>query len=116
MSRGTNVNRKRWPPTQSEIESLIEEATIDAYGDAEQRTGFYTVLEDYLDIPFNVEIMGVVATVEQIDMTADEQVIAVCRRGRFKQAIPILDLPLPSPPPGGAEWIEAYRRWARGMM
>jgi hypothetical protein len=24
MSRDTNANRKRWPPTQSEIESLIE--------------------------------------------------------------------------------------------
>jgi hypothetical protein len=25
----------------------------------------------------------------------------------------ILDLPLPQPPPGGAEWIGAYRHWAR---
>jgi len=23
-----------------------------------------------------------------------------------------LDLPLPSPPPAGAEWIAAYRHWA----
>jgi hypothetical protein len=27
--------------------------------------------------------------------------------------IPILDLPLPTPPPGGAEWIEAYRHWLK---
>jgi len=27
------------------------------------------------------------------------------------QAIPILDLPLATPPPDGAGWIEAYRRW-----
>ena len=26
----------------------------------------------------------------------------------------ILDLPLPDPPPKGSEWIDAYRRWARG--
>ena len=26
---------------------------------------------------------------------------------------PILNLPLPSPPPTGWEWIEAYRYWAR---
>jgi hypothetical protein len=24
------------------------------------------------------------------------------------------DLPLPSPRPAGAEWIEAYRRWSGG--
>ena len=32
-------------------------------------------------------------------------------RGRQHQAIPILDLALPSPPPAGAEWIQAYRHW-----
>jgi len=31
-----------------------------------------------------------------------------------EQAVPILALPLPSPPPAGAEWIEACRRWLRG--
>ena len=25
----------------------------------------------------------------------------------------IYDLPLPDPPPEGADWIEAFRRWAR---
>jgi hypothetical protein len=34
-----------------------------------------------------------------------------CRRARAKQAIPLLDLPLPAPAPEGAEWIAAYRRW-----
>ncbi|MFK4035944.1 hypothetical protein ACI2LC_09120 [Nonomuraea wenchangensis] len=32
---------------------------------------------------------------------------------RIEQAIGILDLPLPDPPPAGAEWIRAFRRWAR---
>jgi hypothetical protein len=35
------------------------------------------------------------------------------RAALLRQAIPILDLPLPTPPPDGAEWIEAYRHWAR---
>ena len=30
-----------------------------------------------------------------------------------RQAIDVLDLPLPEPLPKGAEWIAAYRHWAR---
>jgi hypothetical protein len=51
-------------------------------------------------------------TVEDIDLTGSGQIVAVCRRGQFQQAISVLDLPLPTPPPKGAEWIEAYRHWA----
>lgn len=29
----------------------------------------------------------------------------------FEQRIGVLDLPLPTPPPAGAQWIEAYRHW-----
>jgi hypothetical protein len=36
-------------------------------------------------------------------MTNDDPIVAICRRGRSRQAIAILDLPLPSPPPAGAE-------------
>jgi hypothetical protein len=38
-------------------------------------------------------------------------IVAVCTRGKHRQAIVILDLPLPDPAPDGAEWIEAYRHW-----
>ena len=53
--------------------------------------------------------------VERIAITEAEEIVAVCRRGGKRQAISILELPLPTRPPAGAEWIEAYRRWARRM-
>jgi hypothetical protein len=59
-------------------------------------------------------VLGVPVTVERVDLTEAGEVVAICRRGRSRQRIPILDLPLPSPRPDGAEWIEAYRYWARG--
>jgi hypothetical protein len=52
--------------------------------------------------------------VKRVDITESNDVVAVCYRGRERQAIPILELPLPDPPPTGWEWIEAYRSWARG--
>jgi hypothetical protein len=40
--------------------------------------------------------------------------VAICHRGRERQAIGILDLPLPEPAPDGAHWIAAYRHWLGG--
>ena len=70
------------------------------------------MLEDHLALPFETEVLGVLVTVERIEMTDDEQIVAVCARGRSRQRIPIVDLPLPAKPPEGSEWIAAYRRWA----
>ncbi len=112
MARRTSTRRERWPPGKARLKTLIEEAIVDAYNESEQRTGFYTLLDEHLDTPFDTQILGATATVERIDMTDDDQIVAICRRGRLRQAIPILDLPLPVPRPSGAEWIEAYRHWA----
>lgn len=101
-------------PAGVELDRLIEEALVDACGDEERRTAFYTMLEEHLAMPFKTEVLGVEVTVQHVDLTDDEQIVAVCTSGKLRQAIPILALPLPDPPPGGAEWIEAYRRWARG--
>jgi hypothetical protein len=112
--RRTTRKAERWPPPKAKLIALIEEAIVDACGESEQRVGFYTLLDERLETPFNTEILGVAVTVERIDMTDDEQIVALCRSGRTRQWIPILELPLPSPRPGGAEWIEAYRSWAAG--
>ena len=98
----------------AKLDEMIEEATVDAYGELEQTVGFFTLLEERLKLPFKTEVLGMEVTVERLDMTDDEQIIAVCSRGKLQQPVPILDLSLPAPPPEGAEWIEAFRRWARG--
>ena len=98
---------------KARLDELIEEATVDCYNESEQISGFFTMLEDHLAVPFTTTLLGVEVVVEGIDLTDDEEIVAVCRRGRDRQLISILDLPLPHPKPGGAEWIDAYRRWAR---
>jgi hypothetical protein len=95
-----------------DLDALIDEATVDAYSENEELAGFAAVLEDNLGVPFQTTVLGVAVTVKKIDQT-ESGIIAVCVRGEHRQAIPILDLPLPEPPPRGAEWIAAYRRWAR---
>lgn len=93
------------------LAGMIAEATADAYGDDEQLTGLFTMLEEHLAVPFTTTVLGVEVTVCKIDLTADS-IVAVCARGRHRQRIDLLDLPLPTPAPDGAAWIDAYRHWA----
>ncbi|SNT56686.1 Calcium binding [Asanoa hainanensis] len=93
------------------LEAMIEEATVDAYNDDEQLTGLYTMIEENLAVPFSTTILGVEVTVRKVDLTGDS-IAAICTRGRDRQRIDLLDLPLPTPPPDGVDWIDAFRHWA----
>jgi hypothetical protein len=97
--------------TAAELDALIEEATVDCYNEAEQITGLFTMIEDHLALPFQTTVLGMTVTVAKVDLTVNDQIVAICRRDGHKQAIPILELQVPAPAPDGAEWIEAYRRW-----
>ena len=87
---------------------------MDCYNESEEVTGIFTMLKDNLAVPFATKILGVDVTVERVDLNDAGEIVAVCRRGREKLRVPVIDLPLPEPKPKGAEWIDAYRRWARG--
>lgn len=103
----------RWSTKQ--LDALIEEATVDCYNEWEQLTGICAMIETHLELPFQTSVLDVAVIVRKIDLTDDDDIVAVCVRGASRQAIPILELPLPVPPPRGAEWILAYRRWRRGQ-
>lgn len=107
-------HRGRRSPSKAHLNTLVEEAIVDAHDESEQVTGLFTMIEDQLVLPFTTQVLGVEVQVVTIDLTDRDDVVAICTRGRERQALSILDLPLPHPPPQGWEWIEAYRHWARG--
>ena len=90
----------------SELPSIVV-----AYNDDEQLTGLYTMIEDNLAVPFTTTVVGVEVTVRKVDLAGDS-IVAMCTRGRDRQRIDLLDLPMPTPAPDGAEWIDAFRHWA----
>jgi hypothetical protein len=69
------------------------------------------MIEEKLSLPFTTRVLGQAVTVDKVELTSRDQIVAICVHGKATQAIPILDLPMPEPPPAGAEWIAAYRRW-----
>ena len=99
---------------KARLAEMIEKATVDAYDESEQATGWFTMLEDNLELPFETWVLGVSVRVTRIDQRDDDRLVAICVRDRDEQAIGLVDLPLPTPMPPGAEWIEAYRLWLGG--
>src|SRR5919201_2430498 len=83
------------------LDRLIEQAIVDPYGPAEQAIGFHATLEQELALPFNTVVLGVTVSVRKMDVTNRGEVVAVCYRGRERSSIPLVDLPLPEPPPAG---------------
>jgi hypothetical protein len=101
-------------PVARGLDGMIREVLVDCYSGDEERTAFFTMIEDRLRVPFRTRIFGLDAVVERFVLNEEGAVHAVCRRGRERRRIPILDLPLQDPPPKGFEWIEAYRHWLSG--
>lgn len=100
--------------SKARLDGLVEEAIVDCYNESEQAAGLYTMIEEHLSLPFVTTVLGVPVTVERVQLTLRDEIVAVCRRARTRQTVPLIDLPLPSPPPDGSEWIAAYRHWLLG--
>lgn len=104
-----NLRRPRL--SAAKLREMIDEATVDAYDASEQASGWHAVIEDNLELPFDTTVLGVTVRVTRVDLRGDGGLVAVCVRGRERQAIGLVDLPLAARLPPGSEWIEAYRTW-----
>ena len=58
---------------------MIEEATVDAYGESEQATGWVTMFESHLELPFETRVLGVRVSVMGLALRESNQIVAVCR-------------------------------------
>jgi len=103
--------KTRW--SKARLEDLIGRAVADAADDEEEQLGFFTALEDHLKFPFKTTLQGAEVSVQGLEVDPSDEIVALCLRDRDRQAqaVPLLDLPFPKPPPKGAEWIAAYRLW-----
>ena len=110
------MRRHPTPRSRSKLHRLIEEATVDAYNDEEQATGFLTMIQDHLACPFTALVVGEPVQVVGFDFGEpyETTVMAVCRRKGKRYKINVTSLEWEGRPPQGAEWIEAYRAWLRG--
>jgi hypothetical protein len=110
------ATRRRLAPAADLVllDALIDQAVVDAHDYEEQAMGFLGYLDEQVRVPFSTVVLGRTVMVTGFTDSADGSVVAVCKAGRATQHISLLNLPLPTPPPQGHEWIAAYRRWCTG--
>ena len=111
-SGGTKGKKRK---ADAALARMIEEATVDAYNESEQETGFLTMIEENLRCPFPARIVGEEVEVVRFDVgPAGRGIVAHCRRGGRRYVVDVLALEWPPHPPDGARWIDAYRAWIEG--
>jgi hypothetical protein len=99
------------PEGRARLIALIDEASVDAHDESEQALGHYTMICESLALPFKTKVLGRTVKVVEIKLGDDDRILALCEAGGSRERIGVLELPLPSKRPAGAEWIYAYRLW-----
>ncbi len=98
---------------QKEIEALLEEILVDAYGDDEQLWAFRQAFEDEVSLPADAFVIGEPVSVVTIDYDGNTRrgLTATCRReDGTKHTMAASDAIFPESSTG-ARYIAAYRRW-----
>jgi tetratricopeptide (TPR) repeat protein len=108
--------KPRSPKGRKKLESLdklIEEITVDAYGDDEQLWAFRQAFEDDVALPVDGFVIGEPVSVITVDYDGNERrgLTLKCRReDESEYVIAASDVVLPQTS-AGARYIAAYRRW-----
>ena len=98
-----------------DIDALIEQVTVDAYGDDEQLWSFRQWFEDLATVPFTATIVGADVQVFEVDHHGDERrgLTARVMRDGVEHRVALLEIaPRPPVPADTARLLAAYRRWS----
>lgn len=97
----------------TDLDKLINEITVDAYGDDEELWAFRQVFEDDVTLPADGFVIGEPVSVAEIDYGGNERrgLTAKCRRqdaSEYEVAASDVVFPKGS---NGSLLLAAYRRW-----
>lgn len=98
--------------TAAQLDAIIDDLTIDAYGDDEQLSGFLVGAEEALIRGERALIVGVDVEILAVDSGPDERtsLLAHVRRDGRSYEVTLADLSFPAQSALGLV-VAAYRRW-----
>ena len=93
---------------------LIEEATVDCYGEDEEFWGFLAVLEE-LPFPFRAKVLGDPVSVISIadKSNARRGVLVELEKEGHTYTFPLSELDVSELDRDTAAWVAAYQMWSR---
>ncbi len=96
--------------TNAELDSLIQEITIDCYDEDEQLMGFENAFDD-ANFPCLGTVVGETVEVQSISPANNRrELIAACQRNGHRYEIALLDIDI-NADPDTSRLIAAYQRW-----
>ena len=96
------------------LQELLEEATVDCYGNDEEFWGMLSFLQDRLSLPLPAQVLGLRVEVVGLDdrrSSARRGIVARVRRAGQEYSISLADLACLDPDVEDAEVLEMYRYW-----
>jgi hypothetical protein len=112
--RITSTNHRK--TSTEELDRMVEEATVDAYGDEEMFMGILYALSDNLAFPFKAKVLG--ATVEVIGIDDHNSrwgrgILAQVKKSGREYTIGVVELELEPDDTRNAKWIEMFHYWLK---
>ena len=94
-----------------DLDSLIDEITVDCNDEYEQLTGFENAFDEDANFPCPGTVVGEAVEVLSVAIKDNRrELIATCKRNGHRYDIALLDVDL-RPDPATSRLIAAYRRW-----
>lgn len=103
---------------EERLRELLEEATVDAYGDDEEFSSVLITLDENVDWPLSATLAGMPVEVLGLDESASSTrrgIVARIRRGGKEYTAALADLNFGKMDESSAEWLAMYRWWAGGF-
>ena len=96
-----------------QIDELLEEILVDAYGDDEQLSSFEMAFERAARFPFAARIAGIAVDVVKVEYDGEERrgLVALCRREGETHRVALAELTVGPVTLDTSRLIGAYRRW-----
>jgi hypothetical protein len=94
-----------------DLDSLIEEITVDCYGDDEALSAFEVAFDDEAGLPCPATVVGEQVQVISIGLRdGRRELIAVCQRAERRYDLALLDVTIDADP-ALSRLLAAHRRW-----
>jgi len=99
---------------KARLDELIDEATVDCYGEEEKHVALLTMIEEHVVCSFRATVIGETVEVSGFRWpTSGYGLLAVCLSKGRTYHVDMNSLEWIKPFPEGFEWIAAYQAWLK---